>query len=124
MTGGLGADTFRAFAGEGSDVITDFNPGEGDRIRLDAGSAYTASQSGSDVLLDLGGGSELVLRNMSLGACRRGGSFRPEPPLFPWSTRRKPGRFMRPQTCWASIPVRASSAERDRVWRPGSTSVS
>ena len=47
LTGGRGADTFIVRAHAGYDVITDFNPAEGDRIYLDlGGSANTAAYSG------------------------------------------------------------------------------
>jgi Ca2+-binding RTX toxin-like protein len=72
LTGGPGADTFRAFAGGGHDVITDFKPGEGDRIGLDPGTTYTATQSGADVLLDLGGGAQTVLKDVQLAALTTG----------------------------------------------------
>ena len=66
MTGGPGADTFRAFAGGGHDVITDFNAAEGDRIVLDPGTTYTATQSGANVIIYLGGGADLTLLNVQL----------------------------------------------------------
>jgi Ca2+-binding RTX toxin-like protein len=66
LEGGPGADSFRAFAGGGSDVVIGFNPAEGDRIVLDPGTSYVATQSGADVLLDLGGGAQTVLRNVQL----------------------------------------------------------
>lgn len=47
LTGGRGADTFIVGAYSKYDVITDFNPGEGDRIVLDfGGSEDTAVYSG------------------------------------------------------------------------------
>jgi Ca2+-binding RTX toxin-like protein len=72
LSGGPGADTFRAFAGGGRDVITDFNPAEGDRIQLDPGTTYTATQSGADVLLDLGGGAQTILKNVQLATLTPG----------------------------------------------------
>jgi serralysin len=66
LTGGAGADTLRAFAGGGRDVITDFNVAEGDRIQLDPGTTYTATQVGADVVLDLGIGAQTVLKNVAL----------------------------------------------------------
>jgi serralysin len=68
MTGGAGADTFRAFASGGVDVITDFNRAEGDRILLDPGTNYVASQVGADVVVDLGGGAQTILRNVQLAS--------------------------------------------------------
>jgi len=72
LTGGPGADTFRAFAGGGRDVITDFNRAEGDRIQLDPGTGYNATQSGADVILDLGGGAQTILKNVQLDALTPG----------------------------------------------------
>jgi Ca2+-binding RTX toxin-like protein len=47
LTGGRGADTFVVRAHSGYDVITDFNPGEGDHVVLDlGGSAATPAYSG------------------------------------------------------------------------------
>jgi Ca2+-binding RTX toxin-like protein len=47
LTGGRGADTFVLHAHSGYDVITDFNPAEGDRVLLDlGGSAGTPAYSG------------------------------------------------------------------------------
>jgi len=47
LTGGRGADTFIVRANSAYDVITDFNPAEGDRIYLDlGGSSGTAVYSG------------------------------------------------------------------------------
>lgn len=37
LTGGKGADTFILRAGGGDDVVTDFNPAEGDRVMFDYG---------------------------------------------------------------------------------------
>jgi len=72
LTGGAGADAFRAFSGGGHDVITDFNAAEGDRVVLDPGTTYTATQSGADVVLDLGGGAQTVLKNVTLTALPAG----------------------------------------------------
>jgi serralysin len=68
LTGGAGADSFRAFAGGGHDVITDFNRGEGDRVVLDPGTTYAATQVGADVVVDLGGGAQTVLKNVQLAS--------------------------------------------------------
>lgn len=47
LTGGRGADTFVVGAHSQYDVITDFNPAEGDRVLLDlGGSAGTPAYSG------------------------------------------------------------------------------
>jgi Ca2+-binding RTX toxin-like protein len=72
MTGGLGADTFRAFAGGGADVILDFNRAEGDRIVLDPGTVHTETQAGADVIVMLGGGAQLTLKNVQLASLSAG----------------------------------------------------
>ena len=61
LTGGAGADTFNSFGGAGLDRITDFNRAEGDRIRLDPGSTYTAGQQGGDTVVEVAGGARVVL---------------------------------------------------------------
>lgn len=66
ITGGTGADTFNSFGAAGLDRITDFNRAEGDRVRLDAGSAYTASQQGADTVIDITGGARVVLVGVQL----------------------------------------------------------
>jgi hypothetical protein len=65
MTGGPGADIFRAFGG-GHDVITDFNVAEGDRVEVDHGSSYTLSQSGADTLITFAGGGDTRLLGVTL----------------------------------------------------------
>jgi serralysin len=63
ITGGKGADIFYSFAGGGLDLITDFNRTEGDRIQLDPGQAHTVYQSGSNTVIDLGNGDQIILAN-------------------------------------------------------------
>jgi Ca2+-binding RTX toxin-like protein len=72
MTGGEGADRFRVFAGGGVDVVTDFNPGEGDHLVLDPGTTYTAAQVGADVVLTLNGGGQVTLAHVTLAALADG----------------------------------------------------
>jgi hypothetical protein len=66
VTGGTGADTFHSSAGAGLDVVTDFSYGQGDRVMLDHGTAYTVHQNGSDTVVDMGNGDQLVLQNVTL----------------------------------------------------------
>jgi serralysin len=59
VSGGAGADTFHIFSGAGIDRIIDFNRAEGDRVFVLG--AYTVSQVGSDVVIDLGSGTQMIL---------------------------------------------------------------
>jgi Ca2+-binding RTX toxin-like protein len=72
ISGGLGADTFHAFAGSGVDTVTDFHRAEGDRVVLDVGTTYTVGQVGADTVVDMGGGSQLVLQNVQLSSLTGG----------------------------------------------------
>jgi len=75
LTGGTGADTFHSSVGAGLDVVTDFNSAEGDRVQLDAGAHYTLSQSGSDTIIDMGNGDEMILKNVTLSTLPSGWIF-------------------------------------------------
>jgi Ca2+-binding RTX toxin-like protein len=66
IAGGAGADTFHTWGGAGLDRVTDFSYAEGDRVNLLAGTAYTAAQSGADVVVAMGGGGQMVLANVSM----------------------------------------------------------
>jgi Ca2+-binding RTX toxin-like protein len=78
LTGGTEGDVFVIGAGAGSDSITDFASGSGtghDVIRFDravfsdlASVLAAATQSGSDVVIALGGGDSLTLQNVDLSA--------------------------------------------------------
>jgi serralysin len=61
MTGGPGADIFQFSPGAGHDRITDFNPGEGDRIELHGVATYSLSQNGADAVVSYGSGDTIVL---------------------------------------------------------------
>jgi Ca2+-binding RTX toxin-like protein len=75
VTGGAGADIFHGFADAGLDRITDFNFAEGDRVQLDAGTVWRASQVGSDVVIDMTGGGQMVLEHVQLGSLGDGWIF-------------------------------------------------
>ncbi|THD74463.1 MAG: calcium-binding protein [Phenylobacterium sp.] len=75
LTGGLGADTFHGFSGIGLDIVTDFNSAQGDKIQLDAGTQHTTSQVGADTVIDLGGGDEILLRNVQASSLPAGSIF-------------------------------------------------
>ncbi|MDP1643448.1 MAG: hypothetical protein Q8L59_14830 [Phenylobacterium sp.] len=68
LSGGAGADVFGAFLGQGLDQIVDFNPAEGDRIRLLAGMSYSVTQSGADAVVSLGAGDQFILTGVSASA--------------------------------------------------------
>lgn len=75
ISGGAGADTFHISQGAGMDVVTDFNFSEGDRVQLDPGQQYTVSQQGSDVVIDLGGGDEMILKGVAMSSLGSGWIF-------------------------------------------------
>lgn len=60
LTGGAGADIFHTFGGAGLDRVTDFSRAEGDRVFV-LGSQYSVNQVGADVVIDLGGGDQMLL---------------------------------------------------------------
>lgn len=59
VSGGAGTDTFHIFSGADIDRIIDFNRAEGGRVFV-LGS-YTVSQVGSDVVIDLDSGTQMIL---------------------------------------------------------------
>ena len=72
LSGGAGADVFHFAPSGGHDVVTDFNPGEGDHITLDPGMTWQASQQGGDVLVHFGDGGEVTLQNVQLAGLHDG----------------------------------------------------
>lgn len=73
VTGGAGADEFYFVANPGDhDTVTDFDFATGDHLRLMAGETYTVSQVGADVLVTLGGGSDVTLVGVSLSSLGAG----------------------------------------------------
>jgi Ca2+-binding RTX toxin-like protein len=68
MSGGWGADVFHSFAEAGIDRVTDFDYAGGDRVRLDPGTSYSVVQDGSDVVIDMGPGAQMVLAGVSLSS--------------------------------------------------------
>jgi serralysin len=76
ITGGPGANTFYVSSSStGQDIITDFSYAQGDRVELAAGVSYTASQSGSDTIIDFGGGNHITLEGVSMSSLGAGWIF-------------------------------------------------
>lgn len=75
LSGGAGADIFHTFGEAGVDRVTDFNFGEGDRVMLDAGSAYTVAQVGADTVVNLSGGTQMILVGVQLSSLDDGWIF-------------------------------------------------
>jgi Ca2+-binding RTX toxin-like protein len=75
ITGGAGADIFHSSSGAGLDRVTDFSRAQGDRVMLDAGTSYSVSQSGADVVVDMGGGDRVVLVGVSMASLTDGWIF-------------------------------------------------
>jgi hypothetical protein len=75
LTGGRGADTFIFSTGDSKDTISDFSAADGDKIDLSHLTAYTSyrdlsshiTESGGDVVIDLGGSDEITLSGVSKG---------------------------------------------------------
>ncbi len=72
LIGGFGDDTFKGGAGEdlfdltqGNDVVTDFDPEEGDRIVLPDGQSFDLIERGDDLLIRMDDGSTRVLEGVS-----------------------------------------------------------
>ena len=66
VTGGAGADVFHTFGDNGTDVVTDFNYAEGDRVQVDPGTSYTFKQDGDNVDIQMVGGGVMVLQHVQL----------------------------------------------------------
>jgi len=79
LTGGPGADRFYGREDGGRDLITDFNPAEGDRIVLPPGTAWRLRQDGPDAVVELRG-SRIVLKGVKAATLPRGWlTFEAEP---------------------------------------------
>jgi Ca2+-binding RTX toxin-like protein len=75
ISGGPGADLFHSFSGAGIDRVLDFNASEGDRVMLDPGTTYTASQVGADTVIDMGNGDQMILVGVQLSSLPAGWIF-------------------------------------------------
>lgn len=72
LIGGAGADIFHTNNVAGIDRVDDFNPAQGDRVLVDAGSAYVLSQLGADTVIDMGGGNRMILVGVPLASLTAG----------------------------------------------------
>lgn len=79
LTGGVGKDTFVFSKGDGKDVITDFDVKKDileiakgtNGIKKAADVLKHASQHGKDVVIDLGGGNKITLKDVKLGDLKK-----------------------------------------------------
>ena len=73
LSGGAGSDTFVFGKGSGKDVITDFNLKQ-DVLQIKGVKGFdsvkdvvkAATQKGKDVIIDLGGGNKITLKDVNL----------------------------------------------------------
>ncbi len=75
LTGGAGADLFHGSQDAGVDRVLDFHLSEGDRVQLDPGTTYTASQVGADTVIDMGGGNQMILVGVQFASLTPGWIF-------------------------------------------------
>jgi len=75
LTGGAGADVFHTFGDAGTDRVVDFNLAEGDRVQLDPGTQYTLAQVGSDTVISMTGGGQMILVGVTLASLTPGWIF-------------------------------------------------
>jgi Ca2+-binding RTX toxin-like protein len=68
VTGGDGADIFHTFGDAGIDRVTDFSLTQGDRVMLDPGTQYTVSQVGSDTVISMTGGGQMILVGVAMSS--------------------------------------------------------
>jgi Ca2+-binding RTX toxin-like protein len=68
VTGGGGADNFHTFGEAGIDRVTDFNLAEGDRVMLDPGTTYTVAQVGSDTVISMTAGGQMILVGVAMSS--------------------------------------------------------
>jgi serralysin len=75
VSGGTGADLFHTFSGAGIDKVLDFHLSEGDRVQLDPGTAFTVIQQGSDTVIDMGNGDQMILVGVQMSTLTPGWIF-------------------------------------------------
>lgn len=72
IVGGGGADLFHSFGDAGIDRIVDFSVAERDAVLLDAGTTYTVAQVGSDTVITMNGGGQVVLVGFAMSSLTSG----------------------------------------------------
>jgi len=75
VVGGAGADIFHTSQDAGIDRVLDFHRAEGDRVQVDPGTTYTLSQVGSDTVIDLGNGNQMILVGVQMSTLTPGWIF-------------------------------------------------
>ena len=75
MDGGFGADILHTFSEAGLDVVIGFNAADGDRVQVDPGTVYRVYQDGFDVVIDMGGENQMILRGVELASLPAGWIF-------------------------------------------------
>jgi Ca2+-binding RTX toxin-like protein len=74
-SGGPGADIFHGSQDAGVDKVLDFGLAQGDRVMLDPGTTYRLEQVGSDTVIDMGGGNQMILVGVQLATLTPGWIF-------------------------------------------------
>jgi hypothetical protein len=75
VSGGAGADLFHTFSGAGLDKVLDFHLSEGDRVMLDPGTVFSVTQVGSDTVVDMGNGDQMILVGVQMSTLTPGWIF-------------------------------------------------
>jgi serralysin len=70
--GGGGADIFHTWGQAGIDQIMDFSRALGDRVLVTERTPYTVAQSGDNVVIDMGGGNQMILVGVQMASLTEG----------------------------------------------------
>ncbi len=70
--GGGGADSFHTWGAGDLDRVMDFNRAEGDRVLVSEGATYSFAQVGADLVINVGGGAQMVLVGVSAASLTDG----------------------------------------------------
>jgi len=68
LYGGPGADVFHSARGAEIDRIMDFNRGQGDTIDLTLGTTYTVAQQGSNTIITLDDGAQVIMVGVKMSS--------------------------------------------------------